>query len=66
MSDKIKYCAIVKRENQALYMVEDDCPNKLIVILSCRLEDEYPDAKGQVIKKSSGEIVYQCRRTSIC
>ena len=66
MSEGMKYCSIVKRAGKVLLKIEDNCQNKLIAILSCKLEDDYPDAKGQVFRKTTGEIVYQCRRTAIC
>lgn len=66
MSGKMEYYGILKLDNKTIFKVEDNSPNKIIVYLSCKLEDEYPDAKGKIFKKTTGEVIYQCQKTAIC
>jgi hypothetical protein len=60
MSERMKYCTIVKREGKVLLKTENNYPNKLILILSCKLEDNYADAvaKELVFDKFSRKTVY--------
>lgn len=66
MSREMKYSGIVKNENEILYSKEDNFFSKLMVNLLCSIEDDYHGAKGQIFKKTTGEIVYQCQRTAVC
>lgn len=66
MPSKKEYFGILKIDDKAILKIEDNSPNKIIVFLSCKLEDEYHDAKGQIYNKTTGEMVYQCQKTAIC
>lgn len=66
MSEEMEYCGIVKHENEVLYSREDDSFNKLMISLLCTIENDYHSAKGQIFKKTTGEIIYQCQRAAIC
>lgn len=66
MTNTSTYCGILKDTNQALFTFEHHCPDELLAILLCKLESEYPFAEAQVIAKSSGKVMYQCRKSSIC
>ncbi len=66
MIENIQYRGVLKYKGQELYSTENNCPNKLIVILICKLEDEFRYAKALVTKKATGEIIYQGKRSAIC
>ena len=66
MISDMQYRGILEIKGQELFAIENNCPNRILVSLTCKLEDEYHDAKALVIKKSTGQIIYQCRRQAIC
>lgn len=66
MIKNTKYHGVLKYNGQELYSTENDCPNKLFIILICKLEDEYRYAKALVTNKTTGEIIYQGKRSAIC
>lgn len=66
MSEKAEYYGILKLNNKTIFKIKDNSPNKIIVSLSCKLKDEYPDVKAKIFKKATGELVYQCQKTAIC
>lgn len=66
MCEKTKYYGVVKHENEILYTKDDNSFSKLMADLLCTIENEYHSATGQIFRKNSGEIIYQCRRAAIC
>lgn len=66
MTTNIQYRGILKYKGQELYSIENNCPNKLIVMLICKLEDEFHYAQALVTEKATGEIIYQGQRSAIC
>ncbi len=66
MIEDTQYRGVLNYRGQVLYITENNCPNKLIVNLICKLEDEFRYAKALVIKKATGEIIYQGKRSAVC
>ncbi len=66
MSTIIQYRGVLKYKGQEIYSIEHNCLNKLIGMLTCKLEDEFHYAKALVTKKATGEIIYKGQRSAIC
>lgn len=62
----IKYRGVLNQNGKELFSTENDCLNKLIIILTCKLEDEFHYAKAVVTNKLTGEIIYQGKRAAVC
>lgn len=66
MIEGTQYRGVLNYRGQELYSIENNCPNKLIINLICKLEDEFRYAKALVTNKATGEIIYQGKRAAIC